>query len=194
MGVLINLLPDFKQAKQRESRRRQLAVAASFAVWVVCGVVVLLMFLYSAGQGVRITVLNRQIQENTKSLEGTQGLMDALNAQQHLASLGSLYSNRILFTKFFEAYVAASPTDVTIDAITVNDQNVLVVTGNAKNFAAVAKLQRAMSRGNKTGINKDVPTSGYFSSVNIPTANNSGNKGITFMINASVSQEVLSGN
>ena len=194
MGVLINLLPDIKQAKQRESQRRQMAIAVSFFVWMLCGGVVLVMFLYSAGQGVRITVLNRQIQERKEALEGTQGLMTALNAQQHVAALGPLYTNRVLFTKFFEAYVTASPLDVTIEALTVNDQNVLVVTGTAKTFSAVAKLQRSMSRVSNSCVCTDVPNSAYFSSVNIPTATSSGNSGVKFIINGVVSQEVLSGN
>ena len=50
MNVLVNLLPDTRQAKLRDRRRRQMVSGIAVAVWVVCGGVMLLMGLYEGSQ------------------------------------------------------------------------------------------------------------------------------------------------
>lgn len=192
MGIVINLLPDLRQAKLREQRRRQFAVGIAISVWVVCVASILLMFLYSAGQKLSITIHDKNIAATTDKLNQVTGLTDALTAQQHLNSLGTLYSNRVLFTQFFDAYQASSPADIALDTLKVDADNLLVVDGTAKSFAAIAKLQRALEQSHVTvGPSAAASNSPYFSAVNIKSAVNTNGKGIVFNINAKVSPEVL---
>lgn len=78
MGILVNLLPDLRQAKQREQRRRQLAIGISVLIWALCAGTILVMFLFSAGQKVTIKLHDSNIAKNRASLEKVAGLTDAL--------------------------------------------------------------------------------------------------------------------
>lgn len=192
MGILINLLPDLRQAKLREQRRRQTAIGVSVLVWAVCGVTVLLMFLYSAGIKVRIAGLNDNIAKNKVALNSVDGLTDALTAAQHLNSLSSLYANRVLFSQFFSAYSASDPVDTTLSSLTVDETNNLTVSGASKSFASLAKLQRALEQSNVTiGDGASTKNTAYFSSVKVQSAVNTAGKGVVFTLNATVSSEVL---
>jgi Tfp pilus assembly protein PilN len=192
MSALVNLLPDLRQAKLREVRRRQLAVGVSIVVWIVCAVSVLVLFLYSAAQRIAILSDRNTIEAGKKTLERTSGLTDALTAAQHLAALPGLYSNRVLITKFLAAYSASDPTDVSITTLKVDSANVLSVSGIGKSFASVAKLARSMEALNVSlGPNAAATNKPYFSKVTIGSTSNQVGKGVTFTLTATVSSEVL---
>ncbi|HSX01575.1 MAG TPA: hypothetical protein VLF67_05020, partial [Candidatus Saccharimonas sp.] len=157
MNVLVNLLPDTRQAKLKAARRRQLATSIAVVVWIVCGGVVVLMALYTTSQKLIISGLNSKIADNTQKLENTQGLIDALTTQQHLAALPGLYKNRAFFTKFFNAYGEANPQQVSLATMTLGADNSLTVVGTAPSFAAVGKLARAMEAEHVT-IGTGAPT------------------------------------
>jgi Tfp pilus assembly protein PilN len=194
MSIMINLLPDLRQAKLRQRRRRQLALGVSFLVWAICGGSLVVMFLYSAGQKVLISTRTSAINDKKEQLKQVDGLMDALTAQQHLASLPQLYSQRVLFSEFFKAYSQADPVDVTLESLTVDERNVLTVNGVGRSFAAVAKLARALEASNVTlGDDAAKTNMPYFSDVAISNTINTPGKGIVFNMTATVSPEVLSG-
>jgi hypothetical protein len=192
MSISINLLPDLRQAKLRVRRRRQMALGISVLVWAICGGSVVVLFLYNAGQKGLIALHDRSIADNKAKLESVEGLTDALTAQQHLAALPALYSERVLYTKFFEAYTQGDPLDITLDTLMVDEQNTLQVNGTGKTFAAVAKLARALETLNVTlGDNAAPANTPYFSSVEIASTENTPGKGVVFTLSAIVASEVL---
>ncbi|HEY6737121.1 MAG TPA: PilN domain-containing protein [Candidatus Saccharimonadia bacterium] len=192
MSVLLNLLPDLRQAKLREQRRRQMAVGISVLVWAACAGVVLVLFLFSAGQAVQIAVHSHNIDDTKTKLQSVSGLTGALTAAQHLNALPELYANRVLFTKFFGAYQDADPLDVTLSSLHVNEANVLTVNGVSKSYAALAKLQRAMELSNvSVGQRASAQNTPYFSNVSLDSAVNTTGKGINFTLSAQVSSEAL---
>jgi len=197
MSVLINLLPDIRQAKLRESRRRQLVTGVSIVVWAVCGGVVLLLSLYAGGQKVLISNATRSIANEENQLKSVSGLIDAYTAQQHLASLPNLYAQRVRMTKFFQAYMEADPTDITLTSMTVDAGNTLIVQGSAGTYASVAKLARALQASNiSVGTGASASNSPNFSNVTITsvgTSGASGRKGVNFSINATVESGATSG-
>jgi Tfp pilus assembly protein PilN len=199
MGILINLLPDLRQAKLRERRRRQLVAGVSVMIWVVCGAVIVLMSLYVAGQKVIINNLTNSINSEKRQLSEVPNLIEAFTAEQHLASLPGLYSQRVFMTKFFDAYTQANPQDVTLNSMAVDQSNMLTVSGSGKNYAAVAKLARALEAANvKVGSGAKATNAPYFTNVQIVTVRNSGaganNKtGVQFSIEASLQSGVTSG-
>jgi Tfp pilus assembly protein PilN len=194
MSILINLLPDLRQAKLRELHRRQLASGLSIALWAVCGGALVLMTLYVAGQKVVINSLSSSINTMENQLQAIPGLTDALTGEQHLAALPSLYGQRVYLSKFFQAYEASDPSNVTLGSMNIDDQNNLVVNGTADTYASVAKLAKALEDSNvSVGTGAAASNTPYFSSVNI-TSVGSASGGIGFSLSAVLGTGVVSGN
>lgn len=194
MSIIINLLPDLRQAKLKDRRRKQLASGISVLVWAICGGVVILLSIYVAGQKVAIGVLSSSIKDKESKLQSISGLTDAMTAQEHLDSLNSLYSKRVYMTKFFDAYTQADPADAVLNSLTVDASNMLTVSGEAKTYADVAKLDRALEASN-VSVGQDAKPSNtpYFSSVNI-TSVSQDTKGVQYTITAQMAPGVTEGN
>jgi len=193
MSIMINLLPDVRQAKLRERRRKQMASGIAVMVWVVCAAVVVLMSVYVAGQKVAINVLNGNIKDKENKLQSISGLPEALNAEEHLASLSDLYSKRVYMTKFFDAYQQADPQDAVLNSLTVDASNTLTVSGEAKTYADVAKLDRALAASNvQVGTNANASNEPYFSNVNISSVS-ADSKGVSYTITATVAPAATEG-
>ncbi len=194
MSVLINLLPDTRQVKQRDQRRRQLATGIAVAIWVVCGSILVLLTLYTASQKLIISNLTGQISDKQQQLEGIDGLADALTAQQHLVALPGLYAERVFFTKFFNAYGEANPQQVSLTSLTISADNTLAVNGTAPSYAAVAKLARALEAENVTvGKTANKDNQPYFTEVAIQSASRSNNQ-VSFTLHAALASGATSGN
>jgi len=194
MPILINLLPDVRQAKLRESRRRQLVTGVSIMVWVICGSAVLLMSLYAGGQKVIINNYTHDISVQEAQLENVPGIVAAYTAQQHLAALPQLYSQRVYMTRFLQAYTEADPTTIALTALSLDASGALIVQGNSDTYASVAKLARALTASNVTvGTGAQSANVPYFSNVSIVTAGSgNGSKGVNFTINATVASGATS--
>jgi hypothetical protein len=194
MSILINLLPDVRQAKIRERRRRQLASGVAVVIWIVCGTVVSLLTVYEVGQKAIISSLTSNIASNEDKIRAIPGLTDALTAEQSLSSLTSLYGQRVYMTKFLRAYMAADPSTTVLTSLTVDSQNNLTVVGYGPDYASIAKLARAMTDSNVTiGPNSAVANTPYFNNVSITSAAG-GQAGIDFTINAVIDPGALSAN
>jgi Tfp pilus assembly protein PilN len=194
MSILINLLPDIRQAKLRERRRRQLVSGISILVWSICGGLVLLLGIFSTGQKVIIRNLDNSIESKKNELKAMTDLPAALTAADHLKSLPELYDKRVYFTNFFKAYEAASPTDVTLQSLSVDASNVVAAKGVARSYAAVAKLARAVEGYNVT-VGPDAKSSNtpYFSDVSLQNVSQD-TTGVAFTLNATAQSGVFSGN
>ncbi|HVQ43644.1 MAG TPA: PilN domain-containing protein [Candidatus Saccharimonadia bacterium] len=194
MSTLINLLPDLRQAKLRERRRRQLVSGVSVTIWIVCGAVVALMSIIAAGQKVSISNHTKAITQGKTDLENVAGLLDALTAEEHLKALPALYDQRVYLTKFFKAYSEASPVSTTISSLSADNQNVLTVRGVAPTYAEVAKLARALIGSNVTvGSSALASNSPYFSDVTIQSVDSGDKTGVNFTIKATMGSGVTSG-
>jgi Tfp pilus assembly protein PilN len=200
MSILINLLPDIRQAKLRDRHRRQLFTGVSLLIWAVCGGVVLVLGLYAAGQAVVIKSVTSQISNRESQLQNVPGLTTALTAEQHLASLSTLYQQRVYVSQFFTAYEAADPTGVTANSLTIDSSNNLVVDGTGTTYTAIATLARAMEKANvssgSAGTTTDSPAFSEVSIVNVSNATggvSGGTGGISYTIDAVINSGVVSG-
>jgi hypothetical protein len=194
MSILVNLLPDLRQAKLRERRRRQLVSGVAVTVWVICGGVVILMALYVAGQKVIIANYTSSINSEKKQLQAVPNLLDAYTAEQHLASLPGLYSQRVFMTKFFDAYSQSDPTVTNLESLTIDSSNTLTVQGVGPTYASVAKLARALAAMNVSiGTSAQADNTPYFSNVQITTVTNAQGKGVTYGISATIGSGATGG-
>jgi hypothetical protein len=120
-------------------------------------------------------------------------LLGALTAQQHSASLTTLYGKRVYMTKFLQAYTEANPADVVLASMTVDTQNALTVTGTGKTYAAVAKLARTLEAVNvKVGTNSAPSNTPYFTNITLSGVSAS-SQGVAFTIKAIIDPGVTSG-
>lgn len=186
-AFMINLLPDTRQVKQRAQQRRQLVGTVATGICVASGVTLLLLFL-SVGSATLIKdKLTDEIATKKQSLEAVPGIIDALTAQQHLDSLPDLYTKRVYVTKFFAAYIAANPTDVALNSLTVNADNSMLATGIGSSYASVSKLARALEAEKDTdGIKK-------FTTVEIQSVGRQTDN-VSFTLNLVMAPGVTSGN
>ena len=187
MSALINLLPDTRQAKLREKRRRQMMTGAAVVTWAVCGVIVLGLSLATAAEKVLISQATNSAEGKITALKEVPGLIDALTAQQHAASLPGLYTQRVYMTKFFKALSESDPSDITLSSLTIDEANQLNVTGGARAYASVAKLARALTQSNVTIGSNAAPTNApYFTDVNITEVSKTATQGVSFTIQATL--------
>lgn len=194
MSVLINLLPDIRQAKLREHRRRQLISGIAVVIWAVCGGLILVLGIYSAGQKAFIASYTNGIADKKKQLDKIPGLVDALTAQEHLVSLPGLYDQRIYMTKFFEAYQQSSPQDVKLSSLSVGAANELTVSGTATSYAAVSKLARALDAANiSVGPGSSSTNQPYFKDTTIKSVSNDNKNTVSFSITTMVESGATSG-
>ncbi len=186
MNVMINLLPDIRQTKQEEYRRRQMVTGVAVTIWAVCGGLLLLLGLYTASQKLIINNDTNQIRNKEAQLQDTTGLVDALTAQQHLSSLPMLFGNRVYLSKFFQAFVAANPQNVSLNSLTLDLNNALTINGTASSYALVSKLANALIADNVTiGAGAAKGNSPYFTNVAISSASKV-NALVAFTITANV--------
>ena len=184
---MINLLPDTRLVKQRAHRRRQIVGTLATTICVVCGVVLLLLFLSVGSVTIIKNKLTDDIAAKKTKLVAVPGIIGALTAQQHLDSLPELYSSRTLMTKFFAAYAVANPTDVSLNALTVNPDNTMKATGIAGSYASVSKLARALE------AEKDATGNKKFTTVEIESAGRE-SANVSFSLYIVMAPGVTSGN
>lgn len=187
MSAMINLLPDIRQAKLREKRRRQVMSGVAIATWVVCGVIVLALSLATAAEKVLISASTKSAKNKIEQLQNVPGIIEALTAQEHLAALPGLYSQRVYMTKFFKALSESDPSDMTLSSLSIDGLNQLTVTGAARSYSSVAKLARALNLSNVSVGTGAAPTnSPYFTNVNITEVTKGSTQGVSFTIQATM--------
>jgi len=196
MSLVINLLPDLRQAKLRDKRRRQLASGVAVVVWSICGGLIVLLSVYWAGQKAVIAGYSKSITEKVSQLKQIPDITDALTAQEHLAALTSLYSQRVYISKFFSIYTAANPAEVALNTLTLDATNALKISGTSVSYASVAKLARALEQSNLTvGPDALVTNQPYFTNVAISGVSADSTGRISFTLDLAVgSGAVTNGN
>jgi hypothetical protein len=191
--ILVNLLPDLRQAKLKEARRRQLVSGVAILIWIVCGGLVVVMALVEVSQKALIHAVSTRITNKEDALKQMPDLIPAMTAQQHLSSLSSLYGKRVYLTKFFQAYMQADPVDVFITSMGIDPNNVMTINGTAPSYAEVAKVARALEASNvKVGAGASESNSPYFSDVSITSVASPARGKVDFAVSATLQPEVTS--
>lgn len=187
MSAMINLLPDLRQAKLREKRRRQMMSGAAIVTWVVCGAVILALSLATAAEKVLIAKASNDADAKITELKNVPGIIEALTATEHLKALPDLYAKRVYMTKFFKALSESDPADITLSSLDIDNTNLMTVSGGSRTYASVAKLARALSVSNvEVGTNHAPTNEPYFSNVVITEAAKSSGQTVGFTIQAQV--------
>ena len=194
MSVRLNLLPDLRQQKQREQSRRRTTLTITIIICSVSIGSIVLLAIYEGAQKVLINNATNEISNKKLQLQNTTGLIDALTAQQDLASLPITNAKRVFLTKFFQAYSTASPTTIAINNLSVDQANVLKVAGVADSYATVTKLAYAMAADNiSIGVGASSSNQPYFTNINITDTSRDQSGKVDFDITATVGTGALSG-
>jgi Tfp pilus assembly protein PilN len=195
MSVAINLLPDIRQAKLRDQRRRRLALSIGTLVCVACVGGLALLFLTTQAQKLRIGQLTRQIQTGQATISQTENLSEMLTLQRNLASLPKLYTQRVLMTRLFTVLSGISPKELGLTSLDMETVNTLRLGGTARSYATVTKLVRALEASNVTlGEGSSQNNQPHFSDIVITSVAAENDGKVTFTMNLTFSGGLTSGN
>lgn len=194
MSVLINLLPDVRQARIRSERSKRTAASVTF---LICGgvlVVVAILGVVVGGQRAVIGIMSSSIKIKHEKLVSQPNIQEAYNAQQHLAALPALYADRAYLSQFFEVLQQSMPNEIVISTLNVAEGNLIQVTGSARTYSSAAKFAKSLRL---SGLE---PTEGAaeaaeprFTNVTLETASGKTGERVSFTMTAQMSGEVIRG-
>jgi Tfp pilus assembly protein PilN len=187
MSVAINLLPDVRLARIRAQHIRHLVTGIAVAIWIVVAIIVGALFGGIGAQTLVLNNVNNQIQTDISSINGTNGLSDALTTQQRLVNLPGLYNSRTYYSKFMPILAAAMPPNVTVTNISTTPANSLTITGTGSSALAVDTLYESLKVAGQgtTGGN-------YFSAVSITSVSKDATTGLAaFTLSATLAPSLF---
>lgn len=194
MTALINLLPDVRQAKLKDERRRRLTTGISATIGVVSIGVIAVLFLFIQGQFLKIKSLTAEISDHQAAISQIPDLEDILTTQQHLDSLPSLYSQRVYLTKFYTLLGTISPKDLALQSIALDGKNSLKFSVRARNYFIAAKFAKALEASNVTlGFGAKESNNAHFTNVQLEAVSAEIDGKVTFAITATMGTEVTNG-
>ncbi len=195
MATLINLLPDLRQEKMRNKQRRRLAKLVASGVAGACMAILVVLFLITLGQNVRVSQLSSQIQVNQANLDNVKDLQKVVTVQQHLNSLETLYRQRIYLSKFYGVLSQLEPKEIGLQTLNLDQNNLLTVNGLARNYGSITKFVKALEASNiSLGFGADSKNQPNFKDLQLTSVAADASNQVNFAITATMSTEVTSGN
>jgi Tfp pilus assembly protein PilN len=191
--VRINLAPEVYQASQRAHYLKRLATSIGVGVSVVCVGLVIVGLVIIGGEKVAILKLQSDIKAKQDQVKTYSDLQEAATAQQHLASMTTLYNQTGNFSKFFQVLQDFVPQGIAVSTITISPDNTVELTATAQNFDLITKFAKALEQSNtEVGKNASPTSKPYFTNIQIQNAEN-GNSGVDFKLTTQMSSEVTGG-
>jgi hypothetical protein len=203
--IEINLVPDVKQELLAAQRIRSTVIMISIFIGLASiGVVLVLAMYVFAVQGVRSSLADRDITEQSDKLSKVKDLSKMLTIQNQLTKISNLNSNKKIGPRIFDLLTTtlpSSPNDVLISDLTIDStSNTITINGQAANsYAAVEVFKKTLDCSKvkfNTDEDKDYKTIALAS--NISTSNtsygedSSGAKVLRFTISFTYAPELLS--
>ena len=175
-AVRINLMPDVRQAKVRAMHQKQLATSIGALVVVVSIGAVVLQLGAIGAQKISISVLNGQISSRTQQLQSINDLPAALTAQQALAALPGLYSQRTYFSNFFAVVAQQTPGAMSFNNVSDDGTGTIKVQGTATDYASIGRFMQALEQA------KSSDGTNYFSNVTLTSASTGDTGTVSFAL------------
>lgn len=194
MRTQVNLLPSTKQDKLKASRTRQLVITVGSVLLLAAIALPIVLFVSKSTQIVVLKRTQTQIDERMKQVEETPNIHTMLTVQADLASLPSLYSQRLLVSDLFSILPSVTPTDVKLSSQKISTDGSIEFTGTASSYAAVNKFFEALQRaGTKYDPNKvpDPNATGEFSDLVLLNVGGISGGQVSFSIKGKYSQKIL---
>ncbi len=188
--VSINLLPEVRLNRLKAARQKQLSISLMFLVVAICGGILVVGILVLQAQNFKIKTLDKSITDHQTQLSQTSDLQNILTVQSHLASLGTLYSQRVYLSHFFSILQQVSPSDVSIKSLSLDETNAITINGSTSSYLAASRLARAMEVSG-IDINPNVDKKADFTDVQLSGLTSGGTGKVTFSIKASASEGVI---
>lgn len=187
--IRINLIPDVRQAKQRDQHRRRLAVSVGVLVCGAVLAVLVIMEVLIQAQKLQISIYSHQINTRQSQIEAINGLPTALAAQQTLNTLPGLYDQRAYYTHLFNVLSTLQPGTLTLGTVS-NATGALQISGTASSYTSVALFAKALMVGT-SATKQYVSGQGPFSAVTIGTLSSAASGQVAFTMTATINPEVL---
>lgn len=149
MNIQLNLLPEARllRIKNQARRRKYAALAGLIAGTIIATVVVFLLlqgFLLSTYQ-----VGQNKIKDLKKSLATTADLEEkATTLQNNLARFSEVNATRTNASQIFADLFDATPSNVTINSLSISSTGIVSITGTTGSYADVGTYSKSLQEYN----------------------------------------------
>lgn len=192
--VKINLAPESRQAYIRRRKTRQKVRFATLVAIGTCGSLIVLLTVINLAAGLVLQQNKDKVAQYEKQIQTMPKLQDAMTAQQRLASIGVLYSQRVHLSQFFDVLTTVSPNGFGISSLTIDKTNTIHFAATANSYGLAAKFVKALEASNQTlGPNAKPSNPPYFTNIVFSSVSQGSNGGVSFSVGATASGEVTSG-
>lgn len=177
--IELNLLPDVKKEFIKAQRTRNTVITSAVLItFVAAGIVVLLALTVYAGQAVYIATKTSDIKKAQATLSSVPEIDKYLTVQNQLSNIDSIHSGKYIYSRVFgylQQLNPSKPNNVALSSVKVQkEENLLLLTGTARNFEAVGVFQETLKRAEfsyKENGQGEVQTVPLFSSVTLLSTN-----------------------
>jgi hypothetical protein len=199
LSARINLAPEVYQKGQRDKRRRRIATTLSIMIGSAAIGITVVSLLIVGGQKVAISLLGGNVKTLEQQFDAKPNIQAAVTTQEHLASLGNLYSQRVYLSKFLQVLQSVVPQNASVSQVSIDNSNNVQVTATAKTYNLATKFTDAIIASNvEVGPDASTANQPYFSNVQLGSVGSDAsasqnNSGVNFKITAQMASGVTSG-
>lgn len=194
MSARINLAPEVYQKHQRDKRNKRIATTVATTTALISGGFVVIMLIILGAQKAAIALASADIKAKQQQINEISDLKKAVTAQQHLQSWSELSSSKTRTSRFFAILEQFVPQGISVTNITLQNDGKLELNANAKNYALVNKMVKALEAANvEIGPNASSTNPPLFNNVDV-TAAAEDQGAVGFKLTTSLAPEVTSGN
>jgi hypothetical protein len=162
--IQFNLLPDVKLEYIRAQRARRMVMLICLAVSAASVVLLVLLFSVDGLQKKHLSDLNRDIANESHTLQSKQNINTILTVQNQLESLTNLHNGKPAATRLFNYLNELTPASVSINNFTIDfTQYTMTITGNADALSSVNQYVDTLKLTKYTTANNN--TAAAFSNV-----------------------------
>ncbi len=194
MTTRINLAPEVYQTSQRNKRRKKLASTVAILVGVVCTAIVGVLILIVLSQKGILLGLQGSIDGKKEKLTEMSDLQAAVTLNDHLKTWNKLNDEKTYLSAFFNVLQDFSPQGVSVESLSIADDNTLEVKATAKTFALATKFAKALDAANvEIGNKPSDSNTPFFSGTELAAVSEDTAGVVSFKLTTKMSSEVTSG-
>ena len=196
MPKLINLLPDIKQNRLKSQRVKHLTMSIAVFLMIAAIALPVTLFLINQGQKLYVKRIQDQINERQDTVKNTPNITTMLTVKDHMASLPTLYDQRLYVTKLLSYLPSITPSDIRFNNLGIDTSGHIIISGTTLSYSNVDKFYQAMLYAgvnyDPNAIEADPNAAGNFTNVVLESAGGTSGQEVQFTISADFKPDLVS--
>jgi hypothetical protein len=195
--IQFNLLPDVKLQFIKAQRTRRLLTTVSLLVSLASIILLVVLLSVDGLQKKHLNDLNRDIGNETTTLENKPNINSVLTVQNQLESLTNLHNGKPAAARLFTYLNELTPASVGISTFSIDfTQYSMIITGTSDTLASVNQFIDTLKLTNYQVLGNNSSLSPAFSDVVLTsfgydTSNSQSNQDATYTINLSYDKTIF---